>query len=169
MRLKKRQKEKVLELISAGAKTDEINGAGVVFDPPFTVTRSQVNKYRQTRKVELQAILKVDEKNALTTGLSLRENRIIKLQQLAELMGRDLFGGFLWTEELKGVGSGEAAEVVEYDQFNTAEVAQYRGVLEDIAAETGGRKQTVEQSGSVNLNVIYKDKPKMDEEDGIKK
>ena len=166
MRLKKAQKEKVLELVAAGAKTDEINAAGAVFDPPFVVSREQVYKYRKTRKVELQAILKVDEKNALTTGLSLRENRIIKLQQLAELMGRDLFGGFLWTEELKGVGSGEAAEVVEYDQFNTAEVAQYRGVLEDIAAETGGRKQTVEQSGSVNLNVIYKDKPKMSEEDG---
>jgi hypothetical protein len=144
MRLKKRQREKVLELIAAGAKTDEINDAGVVFKPPFTVTRQQVDGYRKTRNVELKAILSVDEKNALTTGLALKENRVIKLQQLAALMEHDLLGGFLWTEEVKGVGSGPAAEVVDYDQFNGAEVQQYRGVLEDIAAETGGRVKNVD-------------------------
>jgi hypothetical protein len=147
MRLKKQQKEKVLELIAAGAKTDEINAAGAMFFPPFTVTRDQVFKYRKTRNVELKAILSVDEKNALKTGLALKENRVIKLQQLAALMEHDLLGGFLWTEEVKGVGSGPAAEVVDYDQFNSAEVAQYRGTLEDIAAETGGRTKLVEVAG----------------------
>jgi hypothetical protein len=37
--------------------------------------------------------------------------------------------------------------VVDYDQFNGAEVQQYRGVLEDIAAETGGRTKLVEVAG----------------------
>jgi hypothetical protein len=142
--LKKAQKEKVLELIAAGAKTSEINDAGVVFEPPFVITRSQVDKYRKTRNVELKAILSVDEKRALTSGLALKENRVIKLQQLAALMEHDLLGGFLWTEEVKGVGCGPAAEVVDYDQFNSAEVAQYRGTLEDIAAETGGRVKNID-------------------------
>ncbi len=144
MRLKKAQKEKVLELIAAGKKSDEINAEGKLFDPPFSVTRNQVFKYRKTRSFELKAILRVDEKRALTSGLALKENRVLKLQKLAALMERDLFGGFLWTEEVKGVGSGSAAEVVEFDLFNAPEVAQYRGVLDDIAKEVGDRKQGVD-------------------------
>jgi 5'-3' exonuclease len=151
MRLKKAQREKVLELIAAGAKTDEINAAGAVFESPFQVSRQQVNKYRTTRRVELKAILSADEKNALATGLALREKRVIKLQQIAALMEHDLFGGFLWTEEVKGVGSGTAAEIVEYDQFNAAEVMQYRGVLDDIAKEVGERKDKSAPSLSINI------------------
>jgi hypothetical protein len=151
MRLRKNQKEKVLELISAGAKTDEINNAGALFEPPFRVSRQQVDKYRKTRKIELRAILSVDEKNAMKAGLALKENRVIKLQQLAGLMEHDLFGGFLWTEEVKGVGAGPAAEVVDYDQFNSAEVAQYRGVLDDIAKEVGERKEAPAVSMSINV------------------
>ena len=151
MRLKKEQREKVLELIAAGKKTDEINSDGAIFDPPFHVSRDQVFKYRKTRKVELKAILSVDEKRALTAGLSRKEIRVIKLQQLAALMEHDLLGGFLWTEEVKGVGSGPAAEVVDYDQFNSAEVIQYRGVLDDIAQEVGDRKD--KSAVSVNINI----------------
>jgi hypothetical protein len=143
MRLKKSQKEKLLELISAGAKTDEINDTAALFDPPFHVSRQQVDKYRKSRKIEIKAILSIDEKRALTAGLALKENRVIKLQQLAALMERDLFGGFLWTEEVKGVGSGDIAEIVEYDEFNAAEVAQYRETLNDIAKEVGGRVQKI--------------------------
>jgi hypothetical protein len=151
MRLKKQQRERVLELIAAGAKTDEINAAGALFETPFRVSRQQVNKYRKTRRMELKAILSVDEKNAMKAGLALKENRVIKLQQLAALMEHDLLGGFLWTEEVKGVGSGPAAEVVEYDKFNQAEVAQYRGVLDDIAKEVGERKEAPAVSMSINV------------------
>ena len=140
MRLKKAQKELVIKLVAEGKKTDEINAEAAEFAQPFHVSREQVAKYRRTRGIDLKAILKVDEKNALTAGLALKENRVIKLQQLAALMEQDLFNGFLWTEEVKGVGSGEVAEVVEYDEFNAAEVAQYRGVLDDIAREVGDRK-----------------------------
>jgi hypothetical protein len=92
----------------------------------------------------MDAILAVDEKNALATGLAIKENRVAALQRLANLMGKDLFGGFLWTEETKGVGSGDIAEIIEYDEFNAAEVAAFRGVLDDIAKETGGRVQRQE-------------------------
>lgn len=95
----------------------------------------------------MDAILSVDEKNALTTGLAIRENRVATLQRLAQLMAKDLFNGFLWTEETKGVGSGPAAEIIDYDAFNAGEVAQFRGVIEDIAKEMGGRVQKVENTG----------------------
>jgi hypothetical protein len=59
-------------------------------------------------------------------------------------MKKDLMCGFLWTEETKSVGSGEAAEIIDYDVFNASEVSQFRGVLDDIAKEMGGRSQKVD-------------------------
>jgi hypothetical protein len=68
------------------------------------------------------------------------------LQQLAALMEKDLFGGFLW--------------VVDYEEFNTAEVQQYRGVLDDIAKEVGDRKQSVQHGGMIAFVVdIDSDEP----------
>lgn len=147
MRLKKKQKEAVLAWIAEGLQTDEINERAAEFHPSFSVTRQNVDQYRKSRKIDLEAISKVDETNALTAGYALKEHRVLKLSQLAELMERDIFGGFLWTEEVKGVGAGAAAEVVEYEEFNRAEVEAWRGVLDDIAAETGGRVRKTELTG----------------------
>lgn len=160
MRLKKSQKEKVIEWAAAGLLTDEINLRASEYDPPFSVSNQQVDYYRRTRKIEIDAILAAGELGALTTGLALKEERVKKLKQLAALMEKDLFGGFLWTDQVKGVGSGDIAQIVDYEEFNTAEVAQYRGVLDDIAKETGGRVQKADigASGEITLRVIYDDK-----------
>jgi hypothetical protein len=141
MRLRKAQKEKVLEWVAAGLLTDEINSRGNEFDPPFSVSNQQVNYYRKTREADLQAIRSVSEAKALTEGFALKEHRVFKLSILAALLEKDLFGGFIWTDQVKGVGSGDIAEIVDYEEFNAAEVIQYRGILDDIAKETGGRVQ----------------------------
>lgn len=135
----------MLEWIAAGMQTDEINEKAALFKPPFNVSRQQVDWYRKTRKIDLEAIAAVDENNALTTGLSLKEERVKKLQQLAALMEKDLLGGFLWLEQVKSIGSGAFSQVVEYEEFNKAEVDAYRGVLDDIAKEVGGRVQRVQE------------------------
>ena len=77
----------------------------------------------------------------MSEGLALKGQRVTKLKQLAALMERDLLGGFLWLEQVKGVGSGDVAQIVEYEEFNKGEVDAYRGVLDDIAKEVGGRVQ----------------------------
>lgn len=143
-------------------QSDEINKRAAEFEPPFAVSRPNVSKYRKTRKYELDAIQKIGETNALTAGYALKEYRIMKLSQLAELLAKDIFGGFLWTEEVKGVGAGAAAEIIEYEQFNKAEVDTYRGVLDDIALETGGRAKKIEgggENGAFVLKVVYEEKP----------
>jgi hypothetical protein len=157
MRLRKTQKEATLTWIAEGAQTDEINARAAEFDPPFRVDRQQVDYYRKTRRVDLDAIRQVSEKNALIEGYALKEHRVYKLSLLAALMERDLFGGFLWTEQVKGVGSGDIAEIVDYEEFNAGEVVQYRGVLDDIAKETGGRvqKTDVNNDGKVEILVKY--------------
>lgn len=147
MRLKKSQKEKLLEWISEGLQSDEINARAAVFDPPFDVSRQQVDWYRSTREKNIAALTAVGEYDALTAGLAIRSERVRKLQQLAALMEKDLFGGFLWTDQVKSLGSGEFMEIVDYEEFNTAEVQQYRGVLDDIAKEMGERKAGVELTG----------------------
>ena len=141
MRLRKAQREAVLKWIVEGLQSDEINSRAATFEDPFQVSRAVVDYYRKTREVEIGALIKAGQEDALNEGLALVAERVKKLKQIAALMERDLFGGFLWTEETKGVGSGEAAEVIDYDVFNSAEVVQYRGVLDDIAKETGGRVQ----------------------------
>ena len=147
MRLKKNQKEKLLAWISEGLQSDEINDRAAQFDDPFSVTRSQVQFYRERRAVDIKTIQAAGEYDALTTGLALRAERVSRLQQLAALMEKDLFGGFLWTDQVKALGSGEFMQVVDYEEFNTAEVQQYRGVLDDIAKEVGDRKVKQEVSG----------------------
>lgn len=142
-RLRKKQKEALLEWLSEGLKTDEINARAEAFRPPFVVTRRQATHYRKSREDDIKTILQVGEHDALMTGLATREMRVFKLKQLAALMERDLFKGFLWTENIKSVKSGEINMLVDYEEFNKAEVDSYRGVLDDIAKEVGQRVQKV--------------------------
>ena len=141
MRLKKKQKELVIKLVAEGLQTDEINEQAAEFKPSFSVSRQQVDYYRKTREQDIQVIRAVDEKSALVEGYANKEHRVYKLSLLATLMEKDLLGGFLWLDDLKGVGSGDVAQIVDFETFNSSEVAQYRGVLDDIAKETGGRVQ----------------------------
>ena len=147
MRLRKSQKEAVLRWIVEGLRSDEINERGAAHAPPFRVSRDQVAYYRRTRQVEIDALVVAGEQEALTEGLALKGERVTKLKQLAALLEKDLFGGFLWTDQVKGVGSGDAATIVDYEEFNGPEVSAYRGVLDDIAKELGHRVQRQEVTG----------------------
>lgn len=159
MRLKQGQKSALQEWVAAGLESGEINSKASQFDPPFSVSRAQVDYYRKTRKVSLSEIKQSNDFDALKTGLSQKAERVKKLAQLAELMEKDLFNGVLWVDDVKMIGSGQFQERVEFEEFNAAEVAQYRGVLDDIAKEVGDRSQRTEltgkDGGDVTLRVIY--------------
>ena len=140
MRLKKTQREALIAWIAEGLETDEINKRATKFKPPFKVTRQNVAKYRKTRGVKLEEIQEEGETNSLKTGLALKENRVAKLQLLADRMLADLLeNGRLWLTQYKGIGSHDNYERIEYQEFNKAEVDALRGVFDDIAAEIGER------------------------------
>lgn len=143
-RLKRGQKRELLKWIGEGLSSSEINERAASYKLPFSVSRQQVDYYRQTRKVDLETIARIDEQTALTEGYALKEHRVYKLSILARLLEEDLFGGLLWTEDVKGVGSGPIAQIVDFEEFNGAEVSAYRGVLDDIAQEMGGRIKNVD-------------------------
>ena len=147
MRLKKAQKEAVLKWVAEGLQSVEINARAAEFEPPFDVSRAQVDFYRKTRSIDLRALVSAAEGEALASGLAIKSERVKKLKQLAALMEADLFGGFLWTENAKSIKDGEFSTVYEYEEFNSGEVAQYRGVLDDIAKEVGERVQKQEVTG----------------------
>jgi hypothetical protein len=142
MRLKKAQKEAVLQWIAEGLESDEINKRAAKFKPRFTVSRSQVDWYRKTRGVKLDEIQEADETSALKTGFAVKDERVKALQKLAEVMLDQLTreeDNRLWTQNAKGIGSGEDFERYDYEEFNKAEVDALRGVFDDIAAEVGQR------------------------------
>jgi hypothetical protein len=148
MRLKKAQKEVLLSWLAEGLETPEVNKRAALFEPHFEVNRSACDYYRQRAKIALEEIRKAGEQNALATGLALKENRVKKLSQLASLLEDDLFASDLvWTDQVKMIGSGSLQERVEYNEFNGAEIQQYRGLLEDISKEVGERVQKTEVTG----------------------
>jgi hypothetical protein len=131
----------MLKWTIAGFETDEINNLAASFEPPFRVSRQQIDYYRKTRGVDIGLIQRAGAEDAMTEGLSIIAERVRRLKQLATLMERDLFGGFLWLDQVKGVGSGDKAEIIDYEEFNRSEVDAYRAVLDDIAKELGHRVQ----------------------------
>lgn len=142
MKLDKHQKEHLLGLISEGLETDKINARASNFEPPYTVTRQQVDFYRKSRGVKLKEIAEEGETSALKKGFALKEKRVEALSTLAEKMADDLLeGDRLWLDQVKALGSGEFMQIVDYEEFNGAEVAQFRATLDDIAKEVGDRKQ----------------------------
>lgn len=169
MKLRKKQREFLMEKVAEGLETGEINKLAAKFKPPFKVTRQQVDYYRKTLGVKIDEIIAAGETNALVTGLSVKENRVKLLHDLAEMLRADLLeNGKAWLEESKGIGSGENYERIDYETFNAAEVAQLRGVLDDIASELGDRVRKQEVTGK-DGNPLIPPAPKLSDEERMHK
>lgn len=156
MKLRKAQKEAVLQWVGEGLTTDEINARAAKFKPKFKVSRSQVDFYRKSRDTKLNEIKEAGEMDALTTGLALKDKRVEVLQKLADRMVTDLLpaelkDSLLWVQQAKTV----ANEKYTYLEFNKPEVDTLRGVLDDIAAEVGDRvKKTDVTSGGEKIATL---------------
>jgi hypothetical protein len=143
MRLKQKQKEHLLSLVAEGKTSDEINARAAAFEPPYSVSRQQVDFYRASRGVRLEEIKAESESGALRTGLALKERRVETLSELGERLKRELLAegddGRLWLRRKRAVGSGQWAEIVEVEEFNLTQINALRAVLDDIAKEMGER------------------------------
>lgn len=90
-------------------------------------------------------------KEIMESGLALDFERTSELKRLGHFLIEQLYeqgedGSYhnLWVPDVKQIGSGEYAERVDIEKFNAAIISELRGVLDDIAKETGGRKQRQE-------------------------
>jgi hypothetical protein len=87
----------------------------------------------------------------MKTGLAEAHKRVLELKRVADMLMEEISRpGRLYIKDFKQVGQGKNAEVVQVIRFNSPLVEQYRGVLEDLAKETGGRQKT----GSTDDNPI---------------
>lgn len=163
-KLTKDQKSELLKWVAEGLESDEINKRAAVFEPSFSVSRAQVKYYRDTRKISLEELSKSSEHEALNTGLAVKEERVKRLALLAGMLEEDIFGGVLWTQDVKMIGTGEYQERVEFELFNASEVQQYRGVLDDIAKEVGGRVQKSEVDAKVSGIEVIHVKPRSEDD-----
>ena len=109
-------------------------------------------------------------KQVMSEGLALDFERTDQLKQLAHFLieqineqveVKDEAGNVqsvkrpnVWVRDVKQIGSGEQAEKVEIERFNAAIISELRGVLDDLAKETGGRVQKQDISGSLPLKLI---------------
>jgi len=96
-------------------------------------------------------------------GLAHTYERVRKLYRLADLLESQIYergelGALhnLWLPDVKAIGSGEFAERVDIERFNSPLLEQYRKVLEDIAKEVGGRVQKQEVSVNINIDVLQR-------------
>jgi hypothetical protein len=90
----------------------------------------------------------------MKTGLALAHERVFYLKELAHSLAGEiwdddgaLMDGKVWLNDAKVIGSGAKARYIKTIRFNHHLFEQFRGVLDDIAKETGGRKHQVEHSG----------------------
>ena len=96
-------------------------------------------------------------------GAAKPANRIHKLKKLTEDIGRMIYATddefeadhpghrpFLWLKESKIIGSGVAAREITNYRYNSAIIGDFRGLLDDLARETGGRKQLVDITSADN-------------------
>lgn len=104
---------------------------------------------------EWEARKNADHEAFMAHGLALSHERLRKLYRLEAMLeaqiyerGLDDVLHNLWVPDVKSIGSGDNAERVDIERFNSAIIEQYRKVLEDIAKETGGRIQKQEVTGA---------------------
>ena len=104
----------------------------------------------------LEAAKNERAREIMQSGLSLTHERVDKLKTLADFIevqmfeqGEDKEYHNVWLPDVKQIGAGEYAERVDIERFNSAIFEQYRGVLDDLAKETGGRR---EKQGDINVN-----------------
>jgi len=91
----------------------------------------------------------------MQTGLALEHERVEELKGLYALLRDQLYeqgeNGVLhnlWLPDVKQIGAGEYAERIDIERYNSALVSDLRGVLDDLAKETGGRVQRQRHEGS---------------------
>lgn len=82
-------------------------------------------------------------RSIMEAGFGLAHERVRALKTLAESLLAELTAdgdaNRRWIKEPKGIGGGDNFKEIEVERFNSQEVEQLRGLLDDIAKETGGR------------------------------
>lgn len=125
----------------------------------YDTIRDWSSKYEWTqRAAEYDSHLE-EEKNlkrqqVMSRGLALEYERVEELERLVRFLKGEIYhkgetgrNDNVWLRDVKQVGTGEFAERVDIERFNAPIIDQFRGTLDDLAKETGGRIKKQEIAG----------------------
>jgi len=91
----------------------------------------------------------------MQSGLALDYERAVELKRLAHFLIEQIYeqgedGNYhnVWLPDVKQIGAGKNIERIDIERFNAAIISELRGVLDDLAKETGGRKLRQEITGA---------------------
>ncbi len=103
----------------------------------------------QARAGEYDAKLDAEKtrraQHIMASGLALAHERVVRLKRLAKQLEDYLHeADNVWLPDVKQIGAGELAERVDIVRFNAALIEQFRATLDDLASETGGRRQGID-------------------------
>lgn len=152
------QQIQLIQWLGEGLTTDEINELAAKESPPFHITPALNTYYRSTspHKEQIKEIRDRIQEKVFSEGLALASERAKRLLKLARLLEADLHERYkVWLKDVKGIGSGEQFERVEFETFNAAEIKELRAIYDDIAKETGGRINRVDLTSKGNEMKTY--------------
>jgi hypothetical protein len=101
---------------------------------------------------EMERIKTEYAQQVMNSGLALDHERVEKLKELFNLLIGQLMKEVdgkmpaLWLPDVKQIGSGEFAERVDIERYNSPLINDIRGLLDDLAKETGGRVKNVDHT-----------------------
>lgn len=102
---------------------------------------------QREQEIAAVALAEIKEKAALS-GYAVFQMRIHGLNLLAELLWEEInTEDKRWVPDVKQIGSGQDAERIDLVRFNFQLIGQYRGALDDLAAEMGERAKKYEVTG----------------------
>lgn len=103
----------------------------------------------------------------MATGFAQPHERVQVLKELAETLLADLrTEDKRWLRDVKGIGQGDNWTEVNIVRFNAAELAELRGLLDDIAKETGGRPKTIRIDIEAKIRVMAREMG-LDEDEAV--
>jgi hypothetical protein len=93
----------------------------------------------------------------LADGFGLDHLRVEALKKLAQQLEQwTQENDKVWLPDVKSIGMGKDAERIDLVRFNAALIEQFRGLLSDIADETGGR-QRIGHNLNLDLSALTDD------------
>jgi len=111
-------------------------------------------------------------KEIMESGFALDYERVVELKRMAVFLSGQIYeqgeGDVyhnVWVADVKQIGSGEFAERVDIERFNGEIFSQLRGALDDLAKETGGRKQKTEITGKDGGPIETRELSKLSDEE----
>ncbi len=115
--------------------------------------QARAEAYDKAIDAEKTALAEARRRRVMESGLALDYARVEELSELFAALKREFIENGLWYTDTKLSATGMTVAV---EVFNKPLIDSFRATLDDLAKETGGRKQRVdmEHGGEITTKVI---------------